>query len=106
VVGEFVYEPYGAVIGQRTDAVGDVHLIGHERLLGAMPGHRLWSLGRGAWVGAGVLRSGERVVTVDGSAAVVERVVARPEPAGVFNVEVSREHNYFVGEAGLWAHNA
>ena len=56
-------------------------------------------------MGAGVLRSGERAVTVVGSAAVVGRAVARPEPARVFNVEVSQEHAHFVGEAGLWAQN-
>ena len=82
VVAEFVYDPYGAVIGQRMYGVGDVHPVGHARLLGATPGHRLWSLGCGAWVGARVLRSGERVVTIVGSAAVVGRVVARVEPAG------------------------
>lgn len=53
---------------------------------------------------SGELRPGEQLQTNTGI-TVVARVHPRAERTPVYNVEVSRYHTYFVGEAGVWAHN-
>jgi hypothetical protein len=55
-------------------------------------------------VAAGELKSGEQLQSLSG-VAVVARIQPRTERASVYNVEVSRYHTYFVGDASVWAHN-
>ena len=84
--------------------VVDVYLVGHDIPLGVTPKHPVFSADRQAWVASGELRPGEQLQTNTGI-TVVARVHPRAERTPVYNVEVSRYHTYFVGEAGVWAHN-
>jgi len=63
----------------------------------------------GAWVDADALRTGHRLLNDDGSWAVVEKVVIRPEPLQAFNLTVAETETYFVAGAldsdAVWVHN-
>ena len=59
----------------------------------------------GEWVEAGNLRVGDQIRKADGTWAVVENIVTRSEGAKVYNFEVADNHNYFVGDTSLLAHN-
>lgn len=83
----------------------DLSLGGHDRPIGVTPKHPMYSLDRRTWVPAGDLQPGERLETATGEMAIVERVESCAGRATVYNVEISRYHTYFVGEAQVWAHN-
>lgn len=63
----------------------------------------------GAWVDADALRPGHRLLNDDGSWAVVEAVVIRPEPLLAFNLTVAETETYFVAGAldadTVWVQN-
>lgn len=46
------------------------------------------------------------IVTADGDQAVIVAAVATERREQTYNFEVEGFHTYFVGEAGLWVHNA
>jgi RHS repeat-associated protein len=67
--------------------------------------HRLFSADRNGWIAAGALVPGERLKTMDGIAR-VEAILNGPRgPTEVFNLEVFGEHQYYVGELRVLAHN-
>jgi hypothetical protein len=84
--------------------VVDVYFKGFDKPLGVTPQHPIFSADRNTWVASGEVQPGERLQAVDGTVS-VDRVVPRPGRSKVFNVEVSRYHTYFVGDAAIWAHN-
>ena len=67
--------------------------------------HRLYSATRGAWVATRSLQVGEWLRTRDGEKRVesIEREVGTQR---VYNLEVEREHCYFVGDTQVLAHNS
>jgi hypothetical protein len=67
--------------------------------------HRLFSASRQGWVAAGELEAGELLQTRAGTSRVerLERTPRDPEP--VFNLEVFDQHEYFVGQHQIRAHN-
>lgn len=67
--------------------------------------HPFWSGDRQDFVRADTLRAGERLWTVGGRTAVVERVDPRAGTEPVFNLEVDYEHVYFIGTSGVLVHN-
>jgi hypothetical protein len=73
-----------------------------KQTIGTTASHKFYSVDRGDWVRASDLRPGEQVQTNTGI-TVVARVHPRAERAPVYNVEVSRYHTYFLGEAGVCA---
>lgn len=72
--------------------------------IGVTSTHRFFSLDRGAWVAAGELMLGERLESLAGEDRVVE-VGQRAEGALVYNIEVESRRTYYVGAAGVLAHN-
>jgi len=67
--------------------------------------HRLFSADRHDWAAAGDLTDGERLETRHGTVAVSHVERAAQAPQLVFNLEVLGEHQYYVGHAGVRAHN-
>lgn len=66
--------------------------------------HPLWVQGKG-WTEARHVTDEDVLGSLEGDALVREnRAVA--EPVEVYNFSVANTPNYFVGEAGLWVHNA
>lgn len=66
--------------------------------------HPLWVQGRG-WTPVRDIAAGAPIATVDGDTLVLAN--RRVEEAlQVFNLSVANDESYFVGEEGVWAHNA
>ncbi len=59
----------------------------------------------GEWREAKDLRVDDEIRKADGTWAKVEAVTQRSEGAKVYNFEVADNHNYFVGQTSLLAHN-
>ncbi len=77
---------------------------GTTQVLRVTPEHLLWSLDDGEWDESGHLNLGEQVDALHGPMWLVAAVASlTTEP--VYNLEVGDSHTYFVGEAGVWAHN-
>lgn len=82
----------------------DLSIEGLDKPIGTTASHPFWSLDRKGWVAAGDLKQGEKLRTQDGSAA-VKSVVPRPRTETVYNLEVHKDHTFFVSDAKLWVHN-
>jgi len=65
--------------------------------------HPLWVQGKG-WVQAKNIQRGDILATIDGDTIVLGNRHMEYSTK-VFNFAVKNTHNYFVGLAGLWAHN-
>lgn len=74
--------------------------------LGVTPNHPLWSTDRNGWVRAGNLRIGEHVETKDNGVAKLTSRKRRPGRHKVYNLEVHKDHTYYVSNLGILAHNA
>jgi hypothetical protein len=86
---------------------GDLHELEFEETkekLQPTGTHRFWSVDRGGWTTTGELVVGERLQAAGGVATVkVNRRV--PGMHRVYNIEVEKEHTYFVGAAEVLTHN-
>jgi hypothetical protein len=82
----------------------ELSIEGLDEPIGTTASHPFWSLDRNDWVAAGDLKPGEKLRTLDGSAA-VKSVVPRPGTETVYNLEVHKDHTFFVSDAKLWVHN-
>ncbi|HEV8583057.1 MAG TPA: RHS repeat-associated core domain-containing protein [Thermoanaerobaculia bacterium] len=79
---------------------------GQSDELAATPNHPLWVEKRG-WIAAREVAAGDRVGTLSGGWAAVERAEAfqSEEPQPVHSLEVAGFRSYFVGALGVWVHN-
>ncbi|MBX9787724.1 MAG: HINT domain-containing protein, partial [Pirellulales bacterium] len=72
--------------------------------------HPFYVAARREFVAASELAAGDSIPLAGGSEAIVTAVVNEDAPRGetltTYNMEVARFHTYFVGDAGLWVHNA
>ena len=59
----------------------------------------------GAWIEAGKLQVGDEIRTSSGGWSKVESITQQTKGAKVYNFEVADNHNYFVGQSNLIAHN-
>jgi len=66
--------------------------------------HRFHTTERG-WVVSAELQIGEAIESLDGRRLMFEARSAQARKAPTFNLSVAEDHNYFVGESGLWVHN-
>lgn len=78
---------------------------GTKQTLRATAEHPLWSLDDDEWQAIGELEVGERIEALHGPMRLVSATES-PTPETVYNFEVADSHTYFVGEAGVWAHNS
>lgn len=86
----------------RTGASATAELVGTAE-------HPFYVTNRSAFVPAGDLRVGDELVLAGGGAAHVTAIDAEDVADGTFttyNFEVADFHTYFVGDAGVWVHNA
>lgn len=87
-----------------TDELVYVYVNGEEIV--TTPEHPFYVSNQG-WVGAINLRSGDKLVLVNGEYAVVEKVQHEilEHPIMVYNFEVEDFHTYYVGDIGVLVHN-
>ena len=83
----------------------DLQLEGESKPIGVTYNHPFRSADRNDWVVAGELKKGEQVVTRTGTTKVIS-VKKRPGQEEVYNLEVHKDHTFFVGETGAWVHNS
>ena len=105
--GEEAWRPVTDVFEASEREVLELTFVGASgtvEVLRVTPEHPLWSLDDSEWDEAGELEPGEQVDALFGPMRLVS-TVASPVTATVFNLEVADSHTYFVGEAGIWAHN-
>jgi Pretoxin HINT domain len=98
VTGTFRHRP--------TVGLVEVRLEGDGGALGCTANHPFWSEDRQAFVQAGELKAGERVLTRSRGAVPVQAVTPRTAEPWVYNLEVFPEHVYEVGTDGALVHNS
>ena len=110
--GETAYKPIRALIRndereiwevtvETTDAGGTVQ----RETIGTTDEHP-WRLASGEWAETDDLRPGAELVTSDGDRVVVLSALKTDRIEPTYNFEVGDFHTYFVGESGVWVHNA
>jgi len=73
--------------------------------LGVTPNHPLWSVTRNGWIEAGHLEVGEYLKTKTG----IAKLTMRTQRSGrhkVYNLEVHKDHTYYVSNLSILAHNS
>lgn len=87
--------------------VVDLQVGSESESFGVTDNHPFWSVDRGEFVEAGLLRIGEQLQCADGTITQVTRITPRRgPPVEVYNFEVDAEHVYHVGTSGVLVHNA
>jgi hypothetical protein len=89
----------------RNEAPVIVEVTAGGELVATTPGHPFWVLDHG-WKDAGELEVGDCLVNLRGESVVVQDIRRRPVPEAVYNFSVAGLHTYFVGNGGIWVHNA
>ncbi len=83
----------------------DLKVESESTPIGTTDNHPFWSEDRQQFVEAGQLRLGETLCLADGRTTRVTSIIPRAGPQTVYNLEVSGEHVYHVGDSGVLVHN-
>ncbi len=67
--------------------------------------HRVFTAEHGV-VAVRALRIGDHLETLAAGPQAIEAITPAKVPATVYNLAVEGTHTYFVGETGVWVHNA
>lgn len=103
--GNYCYRPITGWFSRMAPETRDFFFSTGDTI-GATPNHLFFSETRQEYVPAGELEIGEQVKLVSGEAASFIGKGARSAgPEQVYNLEVWRGHNYYVGNYGLLVHN-
>jgi len=73
--------------------------------IGCTLNHPFWSVDRKAYIDAGELFEGERILLYNGETKRIVQKLSRPGPEIVYNIEVFGEHVYHVTTDGVLVHN-
>ena len=86
----------------------DVRMLSTDNVLTCTPSHPFFSISRQCWIAAEDLQCGESVMSLNSqnSHSIIASITERMEREEVFNIEVAGTHTYFVGDEGVWVHNA
>ncbi len=85
--------------------VMELRFVESEEVLEPTPSHRIFSEKQQGYVPAEDLAVGERVRTRSRRVLTIASTRLQPTPQRVYNCEVEQEHHFYVGEAGVLAHN-
>lgn len=112
VTGETALRPVTELVRGQPREIWDIvievtGLNGESRreTFGATEDHP-WRTVGGDWAESAELYPGLELVTADGARAVVVSATPTDRIEATYNFEVEGFHTYFIGEAGLWVHNA
>jgi len=112
--GDFVYSFDGeageVVIRKVTDTYHNwtknlVDIVVDGETISSTPSHKFWLPELQKWVIAEEIKEGTKLLQKDGSFSIVQSVSSREGLIDVYNLEVTEEHNYFVGNVGYLVHN-
>ena len=102
--GDCVSRPITGKFQYASDDVYDLYFDSDTTGMGVTGGHLFWSLDRSDWVGAKFLHVGEKIKCIDGSRKLIRRS-KREGTHHVYNLEVYKDHTYFVSMAKVLVHN-
>jgi hypothetical protein len=85
--------------------VVDLQVESEAEPIGTTDNHPFWSEDRQEFVAAGELKIGEFLRLADGQTTRVTSIVPRAGPEAVYNLEISGQHVYNVGDSGVLVHN-
>jgi RHS repeat-associated protein len=106
--GEQSYHKVSQTFATPNDEIYDLELTGQDGksdVLGVTGNHPFWLKGKG-WTESDLLRAGDLVAGKDGTWLKVSKLALRADRQTAYNLEVDKDHTYFVGLAGAWVHNA
>ena len=83
----------------------DIQIESEPKPIGTTGNHPWWSEERQKFVEASELKPGETLRTASGKLTQIISITPRANAETVYNLEVNREHVYYVGENGLLVHN-
>ena len=84
----------------------DLEIENEAAPIGTTDNHPFWSEDRQEFVEAGELKIGETLRLADGRTTCLTSITPRAGPQTVYNLEVSGEHVYHVGNTGVLVHNS
>lgn len=87
----------------RTERVVTLSVSGE--VIRATPRHRFWSPERSEWLELQAFAPGMVLLDLHGGPRIIESLAEGPASAPTYNLLVDGEHDYFVGHAGVLAHN-
>lgn len=102
--GDYVNRPITGKFIHESDNVYELYFKNNPQPLGVTANHPIWSADKKMWVAAAGLEIGEHVSTYLGESELVKKV-RKPGRHTVYNLEVYRDHNYFVTHQSLFTHN-
>ena len=104
-VGVVEYEEVVNVFSRQVNDIYTVQYSGYT--LECTAEHPFYVIDQG-WKDASNLSEGDKLVSVDGSEAIVESVTHRhyDDPVTVYNFEVDEEHTYYTGDLPVLVHNS
>ena len=106
--GETAYRPVVELIRNQDRPIWEVTVAldgGATEVIATTDEHP-WRTTDGRWVETDDLALGLDLVTAEGASVEVISVLATNRTADTYNFEVEGFHTYFVGETGVWVHNA
>jgi len=103
LTGRKAYKTVIDLFKHRTDELVTIRVV--DESISATGDHPFWVVGKG-WVEAKDLQVGDRLITHDGRLLPVTGVSSTPTDEFVYNVLVDEYYTFFVGDAGIWTHNA
>jgi RHS repeat-associated protein len=95
-----------ATITHRNARLVALRFAGSAEVLEPTAQQRMYSVDRAAWVPAGQLRPGERLLAAGGGEATIAEVRPLPGPRQVYNIQVEWASTYFAGALAVLSHNA
>jgi len=105
---EFEYKPVANIFSGIKSDIVKIKIEG-EKLLTTTTEHPFYVKkkdGDGEWLTAAELKKGYKVLRPDGKWTPITKVSRETKPTKVYNFEVEKNHNYFVGDFGILVHNS
>lgn len=107
--GKLEYEKVTGLIKPHSSKLLEVRISGERYALRPTPEHPFFvrmNAGGGSWVRASQLLAGDSILTKKGTWTAITSIAPLTETETVYNFEVGRNHDFFVGATGLLVHNA
>lgn len=102
--GDFVSRPITGKFEHESSDVYYLYFGENPTPLGVTGSHPIWSIDRNDWIGASDLQIGEKVKTQDGLTVLKTRYKS-DEKQKVYNLEIYKDHNFFVSTDRILVHN-
>jgi CxxC motif-containing protein len=90
----------------KSNAEVDRYEFSNGDILKATKDHVIWSQQQDRWVSIGELAINEKVLTAANKEVFLKSKTQVSSLETVYNIEIYREHNYFVGKEGILVHNS